>query len=436
VPEIKHIVNRIAVNTLGIATENAFKWRAEVAAYLSDDFPRHLQTILDDLYGPEEQVRINRLELNIDLVKARGTELFQSELIHALRRALTSQKQEAILMNLQDDIAADPGISNRSLGAWFFYLQKGYYPWFHQQVLGAKELELLIQEHTEAIIHQLPVVLDSLQAQQRFIIEINQAALMLLLPFFVKANGRDNYLKKHLYMEQNRGQQIKKVSQLLVKAIVNKEHFDEQQLIEMMDVATGTDQKEPKENKADAIVKQAKLKKEPFIKSKEDADTTIWIQNAGLILLHPFLPVLFDRLSVTNEKKQVTNRAKALALIHYLLHLEADYSDAKMVLPKILCGISYDDPVSMDYEVNEEERKECDELLLSVIAYWEALKNTSIEGLLNAFVLRKGKLSLGDHGWRLQVEKRTEDILLDRLPWSIGYIKLPWMISPLTVEWR
>ncbi|WP_317235966.1 contractile injection system tape measure protein [Niabella hibiscisoli] len=64
------MVNRVAVNTLGIATENAFKWRAEVADYLSDDFPRQLQIILDEFYGADEQVRIDRLELNINLAKA------------------------------------------------------------------------------------------------------------------------------------------------------------------------------------------------------------------------------------------------------------------------------------------------------------------------------------------------------------------------------
>ncbi|WP_317235967.1 contractile injection system tape measure protein [Niabella hibiscisoli] len=83
----------------------------------------------------------------------------------------------------QDGVTAEPAISNRLLDAWFFYLQKGYYPWFHQQVLSAKELELLVLEHAKAIAHQLPVILESSQAQQRFIFEMNESILLLLLPF-------------------------------------------------------------------------------------------------------------------------------------------------------------------------------------------------------------------------------------------------------------
>ncbi len=106
-------------------------------------------------------------------------------------------------------------------------------------------------------------------------------------------------------------------------------------------------------------------------------------------MLYPFLPVLFDRLLVTNEHKQIEDITKALSLIHYLLYAEKDYSDASMVLPKILCGIPYNDPIAVAHPVNGDEQKECEELLLSVIEYWDALKSTSITGLLETFVEKR-----------------------------------------------
>jgi hypothetical protein len=39
-------------------------------------------------------------------------------------------------------------------------------------------------------------------------------------------------------------------------------------------------------------------------------------------------------------------------------------------------------------------------------------------------------------GIGLEVAPRTYDMLLDRLPWSISLVKLPWMTAPIHVDWR
>lgn len=432
--EIKHIVNRIAVNTSGIATENAFQWRAKLASYIGDTFPRQLQLILDELYHPEEQVSIDRVELNIDLAKAEGIEQFQRELMQALRRAITKQKQETITSNQQD--AAMPGSLNRSLDAWFFYLQKGYYPWFHQQVLTGKELESLIEKHAQSVAQQLPFILNSFEARQRFLLEITESTLCVLLPYFVRVETPYRLFEKRGSIGQRREREFVKARQALLKIIMGGEKVDERQFMGMISSMIDPVQQQRIENNPRAKSQTTFPPKQRPANMQEESDTAIWIQNAGLVLLHPFLPVLFARLLVVNDQHQITNIKKALCQIHYLLYGEEEYSDAKMVLPKIFCGISYGDPIQMDVAINSAEQKECNELMLSVIEYWEALKNTSVKGLLETFVWRRGKLSPGDKGWLLRVENRTEDILLDRLPWGIGYIKLPWMITPLTVEWR
>ena len=40
-----------------------------------------------------------------------------------------------------------------------------------------------------------------------------------------------------------------------------------------------------------------------------------------------------------------------------------------------------------------------------------------------------------DQSWRLEVARMGHDVLLDKIPWGIGFIKLPWMEEPLFVEW-
>ena len=48
---------------------------------------------------------------------------------------------------------------------------------------------------------------------------------------------------------------------------------------------------------------------------------------------------------------------------------------------------------------------------------------------------REGKLTRKPFDWLLQVEQKTLDILLGRLPWGLSMIKLPWMPEMLRVEW-
>jgi hypothetical protein len=42
---------------------------------------------------------------------------------------------------------------------------------------------------------------------------------------------------------------------------------------------------------------------------------------------------------------------------------------------------------------------------------------------------------LAEFGWSLLVARLGRDVLLERLPWSIGHVVLPWMQEPLYVEW-
>jgi len=75
-------------------------------------------------------------------------------------------------------------------------------------------------------------------------------------------------------------------------------------------------------------------------------------------------------------------------------------------------------------------------LLQAVIGHWDALRNTTPDGLRGTFLTRPGKLSQRPDGdYLLQVESQSFDILLERLPWGIGVVKLPWMERMLWVEW-
>jgi hypothetical protein len=163
----------------------------------------------------------------------------------------------------------------------------------------------------------------------------------------------------------------------------------------------------------------------------------IYINHAGLVLLHPFLATFFRKLGITLNGgfPDSVAQERAVCLLHLLVFPDAPVQEYDLVLPKLLCGWSLQKPVNTAIDFTPEEKNEAQQLLEAVVEQWEVLKNTSPIALQETFLQRDGKLFCQDEKWYLQVEKKPYDILLSRLPWTIGMVKLPWMKDLLRVEW-
>jgi hypothetical protein len=126
----------------------------------------------------------------------------------------------------------------------------------------------------------------------------------------------------------------------------------------------------------------------------------------------------------------------ALALLHYLATAGDQPAEFQLGLAKLLCGLVLEDSVLLPESLPIVMKDEADQLLASAIGHWSVLKDTSVSALREGFLQRPGKLSINAEGeWRLQVEQRAYDMLLQQLPWSINLIHLPWMTGPLFTEW-
>lgn len=158
------------------------------------------------------------------------------------------------------------------------------------------------------------------------------------------------------------------------------------------------------------------------------------LHNAGLILLHPFLNLLFKSLGVV-EENILTQPERALCLLHFLTTAQPQAPEYELALPKVLCNFPLEAPVDTLIELTAAEMDAANDLLEAVIQHWAALRNTSPDGLRGSFLCRPGLLSHRENGWLLQVERQSQDVLLDRLPWGISVVKLPWMGEMMWVEW-
>ena len=123
-------------------------------------------------------------------------------------------------------------------------------------------------------------------------------------------------------------------------------------------------------------------------------------------------------------------------LLQYIVSESTNRPEYELVLNKLLCGVKPGIPITRDIDITEEEINISEMLLKSVLSNWPALKNTSIAGLRESFLNREAKLQLQDESWKLIVQSKAFDMLLDGLPWSYSTIKLPWMERPIYVDWR
>jgi contractile injection system tape measure protein len=210
-------------------------------------------------------------------------------------------------------------------------------------------------------------------------------------------------------------------------------------------VLNGKGQKSFTEDFSDEFLPTDKEKNKDFEISKPGktnleivAENEIFVQNAGVILVHPFLSSFFKILGYVHQGKFVSNafHHKALYLIHFLATGNTEAHEHDLVIAKIICAFPLDEPVDNFVEFSERELQEAGNLLSAAIASWEILKSTSVEGLREGFLQRPGKLQVKNGELYLQLETNSIDVLLDHLPWNLSIIKLPWMENILRVEWR
>ncbi len=182
---------------------------------------------------------------------------------------------------------------------------------------------------------------------------------------------------------------------------------------------------------------------EPSENSAEpETGMRIAIANAGLVLTAPYLPVLFERLGLIARNPEgrfawlsPEARDRAVHLLQYLAEGRCDRPEPMLALNKLLCGQPLSAPTSAGIDPTEQEREMCGSLLGAMLANWPLLKGSSVAALQETFFQRAGALVRTGEGWRVDVERKVLDILVDGVPWSFATILHPWMPEPVTVDW-
>jgi hypothetical protein len=165
----------------------------------------------------------------------------------------------------------------------------------------------------------------------------------------------------------------------------------------------------------------------------------VWVDNAGLVLLHPFLRPFFVELGLLSPAPgrgfiDRPAQSRAASLLQWVAFEEGSDEEQRLPLNKILCGLSLEDPVPRAAPPTPAERGQAAALVRAAIEASGILKNTSVDGFRRSFLQREGRLERDHDGWHLRLAARPYDIVLDRLPWGFSFIKLSFMRELLRVD--
>ena len=442
-----HIIHKQKVHLRTGMSANAFQLQNRISDLFRNGLASKIENLFDQFSPDENILRIDKLELDLGIVNEKNLESeFSQQLIEQLSHSLSKQQAENTKPGL---INAKIRQQRSLLDSLIYFLEHGYLPWYQP----AKN----ISEFEAAILHSFSKTewRYLIEALKKYIAPGNETIIQRLVMQF-----SETFLEKILVqLNDNLGKQWGKIYNeiLLILSTTEKQTKKEMQpalwrhaiklALEgvsendfmtkiLTSITEENKESKPAKNhdKDDDKTKPAKHKANRTDGLKEEEFFT---DNCGIVLLHPFLQMYFEELGLLDEKnfKDAGARHRAVLLLHYLATGETEVAEFNLMFPKLLCNIDFDEPVPNHIELTEKETEESSNLLRSVTQHWKPLQRTSAEGLRATFLQRKGKLVEAETGWILKVEQKTIDILLEKLPWGIGTIMLPWMKKVLNVEW-
>lgn len=173
---------------------------------------------------------------------------------------------------------------------------------------------------------------------------------------------------------------------------------------------------------------------EPTRTDEEKLDGII-TENTGLVILNPFIKPFFTNINLLEEDGSLNDPVLAAHILHYLATGQEEDFEFALIFEAFLCGLPIDEPLPKSVPLTKEIKDACQELLEAVLGHWKSLKSNSVPLLRNEFLQRQGKLILSEEIPRIVVERTGVDILLDKIPWSISMLRLPWRENMIYVEW-
>ncbi len=484
--EQNHIIEKVffEVNTSNIETANSIK--NNISKFLNNELFPQLELLFDEFNTLETVVRFDKLNIDLSVDDIDNLEGVKYRIYNELEKRFKQQFKSNINLD-SSDLNADKSTIQRishskdSETTFIFFLENGYLPWYGKQeyiIEFTKNTNWKISLNDEVFLSRLTKVLQSENiAVERFMLQFPVEVVLSFIEKInyliakssekvtkvftvLKDNLRISYLRflinvslfdekekwlptlKSLYLtisknekQLNRFAGFPLISEFkeVMGIIVSEKGITDFKAFEIL--LTSTPDTESVLVFDDSEFQQKNKKYKPrFI---ENETTEIAIKNAGLIILHPFFNKFFEKLDLLADNGWVKTDKLDVAVqsLHYLATGDENFFEGNLIFEKYLCGVLLKIPIPIESQLTEIIKDETIILLKEAIKKWPALKNTSPDGLRQMFIHRDGKLYKNENSCKLIVERKAQDILLEKLNWNISIVKFPWNNELLFVEW-
>lgn len=161
------------------------------------------------------------------------------------------------------------------------------------------------------------------------------------------------------------------------------------------------------------------------------------VNNAGLVLLQAWYPMLFSRLGLVEGQGFASGsaRSRAALALQFVASGRENAPEIELPLNKVLCGLELDAELEDAAPLSEHDRRICNDMIAAAVAHWPVIKGSSVDGFRANWLARPGFFRETDERWELGVEQRNYDILIGRSPFSFWHIQYQWMAKPVGVTW-
>jgi hypothetical protein len=473
------------------------KVQAEIGHFCKTRLPEIFNTIFDE-FALNNTIRIDKLDIDLgNLSLDKLVQGIEEQIIiqvygyfrnHNFNKLITGvildeklvlfledlKHQSETLLKHNSGLSGNSSAVTNDYESLAFYCQKGLKPWWMPSEIAFKPAEILLKlfNTDRNLFYQFIVALkhnsDSynrlmqLISKQLFFYHYLQFKTdVILLKYFEPNIKHDlfNVILEYWFEGLKQDQHLQDIEDfgLWLFSLVQRKPSSKAALIDCIESSIATVQLKKEKlvlqrfNKLLAAITNSKVlpqaeliiadeaKKMVKIKRNKVLDnTSILIENAGLIILYPYFKNLFNVLQLLNANQFIDEvcRHKAIVYLHYLVYNEMPEDENRLIFNKILCGADPEVVIKLnEITFTEEELKQSTELKATVIKHWTKLGSTSIEGLTQTFLVRNGSLIFRDNNYILHVERKGFDVLLDTLPWSLSIIRLPWNNYLINLNW-
>jgi hypothetical protein len=480
-----HSIQRVflEIDTHSMAMANAIK--NDLAMFVQNEVAPILEKQFNFIENIDNQIiQIDKLEISIDSENGKSDFYFskndiknqiEKEIQKALKDLLKTTKNEGekgpeILTLLPED---------KDLKTLLYFIETGSMPWW---VSNINEIDFFKKNNLDRFkndVFRIPFykLIKEKKVQNRIINQFSNQEIALLISSSLGSENQQKKLLKNKLLEllnqKTHGFKasfwqlifdfwIEKKTIHLIKFYdqeqaqfssdkISFEHFiqnvksfvpidlNDQELVQMKKDYLISEKEKPITKPISDTKKQESIIAESIIEDDFQEDSlgskSCYVQNAGLIILHPFLKEMFKSCHLIDENNTLLDKELAAHILHYAATKKENDYEHMMLFEKFLCGIPLQQSIQREIKIEDKHKQQVEEMLDSVVLHWSALKNTSTDILRSEFLQREGKLDWSESNPKLSIERKTQDLLLEKIPWNITIVKIPWIQKLIYTQW-